>query len=103
MTTRQHTASTTTTVEVDGRVLCDGPALARTLHVAPATIRQWRHRGHLTRLGTDTRGRALYDLDEALALAEQTRRRDRRNGITAAGTCTVTPRDRATPVPATSR
>ena len=37
-----------------------------------ATIRSWIHRGKLTRKSRDQRGRNLYDLDEALALANQT-------------------------------
>lgn len=32
--------------------------------VKAATIRVWAHRGHITRVGRDQRGRTLYDLDE---------------------------------------
>jgi hypothetical protein len=32
---------------------------------SPALIRKWAHRGLLQRHGTDHKGRALYDLDEA--------------------------------------
>ncbi len=34
-----------------------------------ATVRSWAHRGLLRRMGTDRRGRALYSLAEAEALA----------------------------------
>lgn len=50
-------------------------ALADTLAIAfltgrpPATIRSWAHRGHLTRHGTDPRGRTMYDITEAQQLA----------------------------------
>lgn len=32
--------------------------------VKAATIRVWAHRGYLTRVGRDAKGRTLYDLDE---------------------------------------
>jgi len=35
----------------------------------PGTVRSWASRGLLTRKGTGKRGRALYDMDEAEALA----------------------------------
>lgn len=38
--------------------------LATLLGVTPARIRLWAHRGHITRAGSDTRGRTLYDLAE---------------------------------------
>lgn len=41
---------------------------ALALGVPPATIRKWASRGKLTRYGRP--GRAEYDLDELLALAE---------------------------------
>lgn len=36
----------------------------------PSTIRTWAHRGHLTRRGTDYRGRALYYLEDAEAIID---------------------------------
>jgi hypothetical protein len=58
------------------RVLVDGPALAVARGITPAAVRMAARRGRLQRRGTDERGRALYDLDEALAVfwPEETRR-----------------------------
>ncbi|MFK0155388.1 MerR family transcriptional regulator [Streptomyces sp. NPDC090493] len=44
-----------------------------TATVTPATIRQWRTRGHLEPAGIDERGYPLYDLVD-LALAEKATR-----------------------------
>ncbi|GGN47532.1 hypothetical protein [Streptomyces fuscichromogenes] len=51
------------------RRLLSGGAAA----VTPATIRQWRTRGHLKPAGIDERGRPLYDLT-SLAYAERATR-----------------------------
>lgn len=51
--------------------LADGPALAKFFGVSPATIRSWVHRGQLERRGTDGRGRNLYSIAQAQALAEK--------------------------------
>lgn len=59
---------TTTTAKYDP--LADGPALARFFSISPATVRSWVHRGQLERRGTDGRGRNLYSIAEAQALAE---------------------------------
>lgn len=34
-------------------------------------IRQWRHRGHVQRVGTDEHGFALYDLNDIIATAKR--------------------------------
>lgn len=34
-------------------------------------IRQWRHRGHVRRVGTDEHGLALYDLNDILATVKR--------------------------------
>jgi DNA-directed RNA polymerase specialized sigma24 family protein len=49
--------------------LADALALAALLHVSPATVRSWAHRGRLDRRGRDPRGRTLYSIAEASALA----------------------------------
>lgn len=46
---------------------------AGTARVTPATIRSWRHRGHLTPRGLDAHGRPLYHRTD-LARAEQATR-----------------------------
>jgi len=51
-------------------VLLDTIALARAVDREPQTIRVWATAGLLTRRGRDTKGRTLYDLDEALAVAK---------------------------------
>jgi len=51
--------------------LADGPALAKFFSVSPATVRSWAHRGQLEKRGTDERGRNLYSVAEAQALAEK--------------------------------
>lgn len=38
--------------------------------IKPATMRQWLHRGKLTRHGTDPDGRALVDLDELVQIRD---------------------------------
>jgi hypothetical protein len=53
------------------RRLVDGPALAGFLHVSRSAVRMWALRGKIHRAGTDERGRALYDVDEALRHAEE--------------------------------
>ena len=50
-------------------ILADTQAVALAVRRAPPTIRAWAHNGLITRKGTDSRGRALYDLDEAIELA----------------------------------
>lgn len=49
--------------------LADAPALAVMLGVSPVTVRSWAHRGRLARRGRDKRGRTLYSIAEATALA----------------------------------
>lgn len=49
--------------------LADALALAALLHVSPATVRSWAHRGRISRRGRDHRGRTLYSVAEATALA----------------------------------
>lgn len=34
-------------------------------------IRHWKHRGHVTRVGTDPQGHALYDLTTIVATAKR--------------------------------
>ena len=46
------------------RIHVDAIAAQVATGVKAATIRVWAHRGHLTRVGRDERGRTLYDLDE---------------------------------------
>ncbi|MEU8551611.1 hypothetical protein [Streptomyces roseoverticillatus] len=55
------------------RVPTNVAALA--LGVTEGTIRQWAHRGRITRYGTARR--ATYDLDELVAVAQGSRRSDR--------------------------
>ena len=50
--------------------LADTTALAAWLQVKPGTVRSWASRGWLTRRGHDRRGRTLYSLTEAAALAD---------------------------------
>jgi hypothetical protein len=67
----RHPLSMRTTGKVRhnrGVTLADTQAIAVFAGRKPATIRSWAHRGLLTRRGTDQRGRALYDLDEAADL-----------------------------------
>jgi hypothetical protein len=49
--------------------LADTQAVALAVRRAPSTIRSWAHNNLITRRGVDAKGRALYDLDEAAALA----------------------------------
>jgi len=49
--------------------LADTQAIAFMLGVSPSTIRSWAHRGLITREGTGSRGRALYDTAAARAAA----------------------------------
>ena len=56
-------------------ILADTCAIAFMTRRAPSTIRTWAHRGHLTRRGTDHRGRALYYLEDAEHILDQQRRR----------------------------
>lgn len=51
--------------------LADTQAIAIATGRKPATIRSWAHRGRLKREGTNGAGRALYDLEKALKLADQ--------------------------------
>jgi DNA-binding transcriptional MerR regulator len=50
-------------------ILADTQAIAVLTGRSPATIRSWAHRGLISRKGTDRKGRALYDVDGAQALA----------------------------------
>lgn len=50
-------------------MLADTAAIAVATGRKAATIRSWAHRDLLARRGTDQRGRTLYDIDEAQALA----------------------------------
>lgn len=50
-------------------MLLDGVALAHALRVHPQSVRRWASKKKLQRRGVDRRGRALYDLDEAIAVA----------------------------------
>lgn len=50
--------------------LADTSALAAWLKVRPGTVRSWASRGWLTRRGSDARGRTLYSVTEASALAD---------------------------------
>lgn len=52
--------------------LADALALSALLHVSPATVRSWAHRGRISRRGRDARGRTLYSIAEATALAAPT-------------------------------
>ena len=45
--------------------LADTQAIAVFMRRPAATIRKWAHLGYLKRHGTDPKGRALYDVDEA--------------------------------------
>jgi len=49
--------------------LADTEAIASFLHVRPATVRSWAHRGQLERRGRDRRGRTLYSVKQAQGLA----------------------------------
>jgi len=49
--------------------LADTQAIAIFMRRPAATIRTWAHRGLLHRHGTDRKGRALYDINEAEQLA----------------------------------
>jgi hypothetical protein len=49
--------------------LADTYMIALITRRKPGTVRSWASRGLLTRKGTGKRGRALYDMDEAEALA----------------------------------
>lgn len=48
------------------RIHVDAIAAQVATGIRAATIRVWAHRGHVTRIGKDQRGRVLYDLDEIL-------------------------------------
>lgn len=50
-------------------LLLDGPALAVALHRSPKTVRNWAAQGLLARHGKDSKGRTLYNIDEAIQLA----------------------------------
>ncbi|QOP64961.1 MerR-like helix-turn-helix DNA binding domain protein [Arthrobacter phage Brynnie] len=49
----------------------DSVAAAAAAGVKPATLRGWAHRGLLERKGTDSKGRALYDLGAVYGTAER--------------------------------
>lgn len=50
--------------------------------ITPATIRQWRRRGHLTPAGLDLRGRPLYQLADVARAELATRARALRHVTT---------------------
>ena len=56
--------------------LVDAQALAILLRVPAATIRQWARRGKLTRQGHDSKGRTLYDINEARTLSSHPKQLD---------------------------
>lgn len=56
------------TVEVPV-VLVDTQAAAVAVHVAPATVRSWAHRGWLERKGTGRGNRAVWDLGRVYEVA----------------------------------
>jgi hypothetical protein len=51
--------------------LADTEAIALSVGRTAATVRWWAHKGWLERKDTGHHGRALYDVDEAAALAER--------------------------------
>jgi hypothetical protein len=53
------------------RVLVDSVSAAVAVDRPKSTIRGWAHAGHLTRHGSDARGRALYDLAEVYEIAQK--------------------------------
>ena len=53
----------------------DRAAAAQGVGRSQSTLRTWERRGHITRIGTDHKGRALYHVG---AVARQARRADRR-------------------------
>ncbi|MET8624549.1 helix-turn-helix domain-containing protein [Kitasatospora sp. NPDC004669] len=55
--------------------LLTGPEVATLCGIDPATVRQWRRRGHLAPAGLDERGRPLYRQIDAARAEERTRRR----------------------------
>jgi hypothetical protein len=57
--------------EASAAHLVDGPALAEHLGMPRGTFRRWAAQTGLPRRGTDDRGRALYDVGEALRHAER--------------------------------
>jgi len=57
-------------VSVAYEPLADAQAIATFLSVSPATVRSWKHRGRLTPRGSDKRGRVLYSIEQAQALAQ---------------------------------
>jgi DNA-binding transcriptional MerR regulator len=54
-------------------VLVDTVAAGLAVHVAPATVRGWKHRGLIEGKGKDARGRVLYSLADVYAAAEKVR------------------------------
>ena len=51
--------------------LADTAAIALAVGRSPVTIRRWASKGWLARKGTDSHGRALYDLTEAADVAAE--------------------------------
>jgi hypothetical protein len=47
--------------------------------INPATLRQWVKRGKVTQHGRDKSGRALYDVDEAIAARDENPKREKAN------------------------
>lgn len=55
---------TTSTAPAPTPVIVDTGAAHAATGITPAKLRNWLHRGYLTRHGHDTAGRALVDLNE---------------------------------------
>ena len=53
--------------------ITDTRAAALATGISPATLRQWLHRGKLTRHGTDRDGRTLVDLEEIPQVTDRRR------------------------------
>jgi hypothetical protein len=51
-------------------ILVDAAAIASDLGIAASTVRGWAHARLITARGKDSRGRTLYDLDEATRVSE---------------------------------
>ncbi|MFB7907658.1 MerR family transcriptional regulator [Kitasatospora sp. NPDC056076] len=64
--------------------LLTGPEVATLCRVDPATVRQWKRRGHLQPAGLDDRGRPLYRQIDAARAEAHTRKRA---GRTLAAAC----------------
>lgn len=56
--------------------------IAKTLNIAPATIRTWEHRGLITAVKRNHQGRKLYSLADAMRIKERVRTDNRRKAGT---------------------